>query len=102
MVHVIKPRREIKDTGWTGYVRRTPEQWHRAAYADGPPPIGAEGAKRLGRILSKAAGSGSLSDWELEFVLNLDERYAKYGARTWISDRQRGALERIAQKLGMR
>jgi hypothetical protein len=48
-----------------------------------------------------AAGSGSLSDWELEFVGDLDSRLSRWGAKLIVSPKQLAVLEQLAQKLGV-
>jgi hypothetical protein len=81
------------------YHRRSREEWSRAAA--GPREIGADGAAWLARVLSAASRSGALDDWQLEFITDTDARFAKWGPKLALTDRQLRALERIAEKLGL-
>ena len=42
------------------------------------------------------AGNNATSDWDMNFVDDLRNRYDKYGERMYLSERQLEILERIA------
>ncbi len=44
------------------------------------------------------ADIGAGYDWEMDFVEDMRERFAKYGERTFITDKQLAALEKIADR----
>jgi hypothetical protein len=81
------------------YQRRTPEQW-RAAARDG---LNGELIGRrttwLAKVLNAAANAWCLSDWQLSFCHDLDQRFARYGKSLALSDKQLSALKKIETKL---
>ena len=44
-------------------------------------------------------GDSGLSDYEDKFLLDMDKRLARYGARTFLSERQRALLRDIDAKI---
>jgi len=56
----------------------------------------------LQQILMEAGDSqDKLTEWENSFCEDLREKMEKYEVNMFLSDRQRDALRRIAEKLGM-
>jgi hypothetical protein len=49
----------------------------------------------IGALLSQI-DDAALNDWEADFIGKLRERYAQYGERVLLSDKQRGILDKIA------
>ena len=43
-----------------------------------------------------AAEDFAISDWEMDFVADIQEKYKKYGARMFLSDAQVDQLAKIA------
>jgi flagellar biosynthesis chaperone FliJ len=41
---------------------------------------------------------GALTDWEQQFISNMEERIAKYGAKTSFSTKQEEVINRIWEK----
>jgi hypothetical protein len=59
-------------------------------------------AERLEAILvaaSKAETGGLLSSWEIAFSNNMRERFKAYGNRTYVSEKQWAALDRLETKM---
>lgn len=52
-------------------------------------------------ILDYANGHPKLTDWEMEFVADMEERYIKYRGGITLSQRQVDVLNKIAAKLGI-
>jgi hypothetical protein len=50
-------------------------------------------------ILHDAESTTRLTDWENGFLDDLRDRVVRFGERTFLSDRQRAALNRIEAKL---
>lgn len=48
--------------------------------------------------LLEAAEEGAVSDWEMDFVSDIQDKYKKYGRRMYVSDAQLSRLEKIADQ----
>ena len=63
-------------------------------------PIGDEAAAWVKSVLDRGlTGDSGLSDYEDGFLMDMDRRFARFGAQTFLSPKQRALLERIDAKL---
>ena len=58
-----------------------------------------EGIRHLLTLAADAEGAGKLSPFEKEFCDNMRGRFASWGRRTFVSEKQRDVLARLAAKL---
>jgi hypothetical protein len=67
--------------------------------AGGSAEVGSD-AERLRVILEAAtAAAGLLSDWEQTFSADMRERFERFGARMYVSEKQWAALDRLETKM---
>jgi hypothetical protein len=81
------------------YQRRSRAQWAAAAGLDDPDLIGVAGAAWLQGILDAAAICDLITDWEEQFLSDLNERFERFGPRLYLSDRQRAVLSKLERRL---